>query len=109
MFLQFKTFAEAYKSNVVNVLANVKVYQLSYYPHYTHPNNTLYLNSIDDEEEFTITPAIFATHPLPLPLANDVNVTVEQNVALKLVQQKNQYLADVGRISTYFKRNSECH
>lgn len=102
---QFKAFTDVYKTNVVNILSDIKVYQLSYYPHYTHPNNTLYLNSCGDDE-FTITPAICATHPLPLPLTNDVNATVEQNIALKLVQQKNQYLADVGRISTYFKRNS---
>lgn len=102
---QLKSFTDVYKTNVVNALSAIKVYQLSYYPHFTHPNNTLYLNSCGDDE-FTITPPICVTHPLPLPLANDVNVTVEQNIALKLVQQKNQYLADVSRISTYFKRNS---
>lgn len=98
---------DAYKTNVVNALSAIKVYQLSYYPHYTHPNNTLYLNSCGDDE-FTITPPICATHPLPLPLANDLNAHVEQNIALKLVQQKNQYIGDVGRISTYFKRDSMC-
>lgn len=102
-----KSFDDVYKTYVLNALSAVKVYQLSYYPHYTHPNNTLFMNSCGDDE-FTITPAICVTHPLPLPLAEDVNGTIEQNIALKLVQQKNQYLADVSRISTYFKRNREC-
>lgn len=107
VLFQMRSLDEAYKTNVVNTLSGIKVYQLSYYPHFTHPNNTLYLNSCGDDE-FTITPPICATHPLPLPLApNDVNATIEQNIALKLVQQKNQYLADVSRISTYFKRNSK--
>lgn len=100
---QFKSFSDVYKVNVVNALASIKVYQLSYYPHSTHPNNTLYLSGCGDDE-FTKTPAICATHPLPLPVANDTNAIVEHNIALKLVQQKNQYLADVSRISTYYNK-----
>lgn len=107
------------RSNVVNVLSSIKVYPLTYFPHYMHPNNTLFLNGNEDErgddeedfgedEKFLPTLGVRSTYPIRLKLPTDINATVQQNIVLKLVQQKNDYLNDVEKLIGNYKRSSEC-
>lgn len=44
----------------------------------------------------------------PLPLISNINEAISENIALKLVQKKSQYVFDVRKASTCFeKANSE--
>lgn len=111
------------RSNVVNILSSIKVYPLTYFPHYLHPNNTLFLNGnpddyddncgggdgdAEEEENFPPTLGVRSTYPIRLQLPTDINSMVEQNIVLKLVQQKNDYMNDVEKQIGNYKRASEC-
>lgn len=118
-FLFPKIFSEKYRSNVVNVLSSIKVYPLTYFPHYLHPNNTLFLNGNNDdnddfdgggdgeEEAFVPTLGIRSTYPVKLQMPTDINSIVQQNIVLKLVQQKNDYLNDIEKLIGNYKRASQ--
>lgn len=89
---------------------------MTYFPHYLHPNNTLFLNDRVDneddedyeEEKFLPTLGVRSTYPLRLQLPTDINSTVQQNIVLKLVQQKNDYINDVDKLIGNYKRASKC-
>lgn len=106
---------------MVNVLSSLKVYPLTYFPHYLHPNNTLFLNGNEDDcgddddgaaggedEKFLPTLGVRSTYPIRLQLPTDVNAMVQQNIVLKLVQQKHDYLNDVEKLIGNYKRLSKC-
>lgn len=96
---------DGHKANVVNLLANVKVYQLSFFPHHVHPNNELVQNRNFSDDD-TDRSRIYSTYPIPL--ITQINSTIEDNVALKLVEQKCQHIYDVNKASTCFvKANSK--
>lgn len=108
-----------HRANVVNVLSSIKVYPLTYFPHYLHPNNTLFLNGNDndddddenyggEDEKFLPTLGVRSTYPIRLQLPTDVNAMVQQNIVLKLVQQKNDYINDVEKLIGNYKRASKC-
>ncbi|XP_055315408.1 uncharacterized protein LOC129575597 [Sitodiplosis mosellana] len=103
-----KSFSDGRRSNVVNILSSLKVYSLQYFPHNLHPNNTLFLNGKDEHAaDETINPSlgVQATYPLKLDLATDINLTVENNIVLKLVYQKNDYINDVAKLTGNYKRS----
>ncbi|XP_031618550.1 uncharacterized protein LOC116337797 [Contarinia nasturtii] len=103
-----KSFSDARRANVVNTLSSLKVYPLQYFPHYLHPNNTLFLNGNDDdteEEKFNPSLGIQATYPLQLNLSTDINTVVDENIVLKLVHQKNNYINDVAKLTSNYKRS----
>lgn len=98
------------RTNAVTILSSLKVYSLTNFPHYLHPNNTLILNGNDrgeDDELFTPSLGVQSSYPVKFHLPTDVNSTVEQNIVLKLVQQKNQYLNDITKITGNYKRSSK--
>lgn len=109
----FQSFADMYRSNVVNVLSSIKVYPSTFFPHYLHPNTTLFLNGTDDadddgeEETFTPTFGIRSTYPIKLPLPTDINSIVQQNIVLRLVQQKNDFINDAEKLIGNHKRSSQ--
>lgn len=88
----------------MNSLSSLKVYTLTTFPHFLHPNNALVLNENVDEEE-TYTPSLGIRATYPLQLATDLNAKVEDNIVLKLVEQKNQYLHDVDKLTGNYKRS----
>lgn len=113
-----------HRSNVINVLSSIKVYPLTFFPHYIHPNNTLFLNGIDDshpdndddyvggggdEETFIPTLGIRSTYPIKLKLPTDINSIVQHNIVLKLVQQKNDFINDMEKLIGNYKRASQYH
>lgn len=96
----FKGLVDHHKSTTLNLLANTKVYQSTFYPHHVHPSSDLvhnesYKNVFDPTR-------IVTTYPAPL-LTENAGRGVE-NIALKLVQQKNQYLYNVRTASTCFEK-----
>lgn len=102
----FQLFAE--NRNVVNTLSSVKVYSLQYFPHYLHPNNTLFLKEDGEDEDGPTEPSLGlqATFPVKLQISTDINSVVEENIALKLVQQKNDYINGVAKLTGNYKRSS---
>lgn len=90
---------------------------MTYFPHYLHPNNTLFLNGNEDDhgdddmdfedEKFLPTLGVRSTYPIRLKLPTDINATVQQNIVLKLVQQKNDYINDVEKLVGNYKRSSK--
>lgn len=102
-------FSDGRRINVLNLLSSVKVYSLNFFPHAVHPNNALFINGTEDDEDvFNPTLDVQTTYPLPLSLpATDVNSTVENNIVLKLVQQKSQYISDVAKLSGNCRRASK--
>lgn len=88
----------------MNVLSSLKVYTLSSFPHFLHPNNALVLNENGNEEE-TYTPSLGIRASYPLQLATNINTKVEDNIVVRLVEQKNQYLIDVDKITGNYKRS----
>lgn len=96
---------------MVNALSSLKVYSLTYAPHYLHPNNTLFLNgneNDEDEDLFTASMGVQSTYPVKLDLLTDINVIVDENIVTKLVQQKTNYINDVTRMTANYKRSSIC-
>lgn len=61
----------------------------------------------DDEDVFNPTLDIQTTYPLPLVLPTAVNAKIEDNIALKLVQQKNKYIGDVAKTTGNCRRASK--
>lgn len=115
-FFVLKIFSDMHRSNVVNVLSSIKVYPLTVFPHYLHPNNTLFLNGNDDNNDdydgteegaFVPTLGIRSTYPVKLQLPTDINSIVQRNIVLKLVQQKNDYINDIERLIGNYKRASQ--
>lgn len=88
----------------------MKVYPLTYFPHYLHPNNTLFINGNgrDEDELFTPSLGIQATFPVQLQLPNDINTVVEENIVLKLVHQKHNYINEATKLTANYKRSSKC-
>lgn len=111
IFFKFnlQILSENRRTNIANCLSSLKVYQLTYFPHYLHPNNTLFLNDIEQEDDEMIYPSIGiqATYPVQLRLPTDINTVVEENIVLKLVQQKNNYLNEVVKLTANYKRSSK--
>lgn len=59
----------------------------------------------EDEELFTPSLGVQSSYPVKFHLPTDVNATVEQNIVVKLVQQKNQYLNDITKLTSNYKRS----
>lgn len=86
-------------------LSSLKVYALTNFPHFLHPNTALILTDQDDEE--TYTPALGIRTTYPLQLATNLNSIVEENIVLRLVEQKNKYLHDVEKFTGNYCRSSK--
>lgn len=85
------------------------MYSLQYFPHNLHPNNTLFLKGKYedvDEEIFNPSLGVQATYPVKLDLPTDINSIVEENIVLKLIQQKNDYINNVAKLTGNYKRSS---
>lgn len=61
-----------------------------------------------EDEKFLPTLGVRSTYPIRLRLPTDINATVQQNIVLKLVQQKNDYINDVEKLIGNYKRASKC-
>lgn len=61
-----------------------------------------------EDEKFLPTLGVRSTYPIRLQLPTDINATVQQNIVLKLVQQKNDYINDVEKLIGNYKRASKC-
>lgn len=88
----------------MNSLSSLRVYTLTTFPHFLHPNNALVLNENADEDE-TYTPSLGIRATYPLQLATNINTNVEDNIVLRLVERKNQYLSDVDKVTENYKRS----
>lgn len=95
--------ADSYKINVVNALSALKVYHLSFSPHFLHPNNSLYLSGQDDEL-FRPSTGVQSTYPQVLAAVTNINEIVEDNIVLRLVQEKNRYISDAAKIAGNWNR-----
>lgn len=90
------------------------MYSLAHYPHYLHPNNTLFLSGRrndnndddDDTELFTPSMGVRSAYPMQLHLPTSINAKVEQNIVLKLVHQKQDYINNVAKSTNNYKRTS---
>lgn len=100
--------SDGQKQHVVNTLSNLRVYQLNTFPHHIHPNNTLYIKNASDDD-FVPSLRLRSMAPFPLHLVTDVNEFVQHNIVLKLVQQKNQYITDIAKLTGNFKRSHSKH
>lgn len=106
--LLLQNFSETRLSNVVNSLSSHKVYTLTNFPHFLHPNTALILNEQDDEDE-TYTPALGIRATYPIQVATNVNAIVQENIVLRLVEQKNKYLNEIEKVTGNYKRSSRLY
>lgn len=107
-FFSFQSFSDSRRANVVNLLSSLKVYSLQTFPHNLHPNNTLFLNADnDDDEMYNPSLGVQSTYPRKMDLPTEINTTVEENIVLKLVQQKNDYINEVNKLTGNYKRSRE--
>lgn len=89
----------------------MKVNSLTNFPHHLHPQNTLFLNGNDndDEEEDKFSPllGVKSTYPQKLHMPTNVNEMVEENIVIKLVKQKQNYINKVTKLTANYKRASK--
>lgn len=95
---------------MVNNLSSLKVYSLTKSPHSLHPNNPLTLSGNEnDQENDILSPSLHinATYPQQLQLPTDLNSCIEENIVMSLVQQKNQYINDIAKLTANYNRTSK--
>lgn len=101
----------SYKNKIINCVGHTPRQTLLYFPHYTNTSSVLYANDSDeddDDEDAPPSTTLSTTLPKLLYVSENDKGNDDQQVVLKLVQSKAEYVVDVGKTSTLCLRDGKC-